>query len=738
MSAHLTSLRVKLGALLALGLVATLVVAAPGLEDRWTLWNHTGDVPPVVATAVALDRYDRALDHEFEVSAWYLAAGDSRARTDLAPARVATDRAMTELVAAATAAGSKARSAIAPVRTAWADLRRNRAGIDRRTAPDAAVLATLTRIDGVTAPSFEALARGLSTRVSRRIVAAGRVATARAAVGDEQRALTMALARNTLAPAVLQRLQQAPGTVVPAIAAVVDSAADAGVSTADTVRLRATTATSARITEIARLGFVPFLNVEQWLAISRAQLAALDPFGTAAARGARRDAAAAEDAAGRAFGRLAFLVGLCTLFVLLLGLALIRSVRTPIRSLARATQDAANRRASPQPEANTVPIAVDAHALVLDDEVGDLARAARGLDEAAGRVISSAGSLPRDAGMYVQLAERNQPLLERQLELLDELEAVEDDPARLASLFRLDHLATRMRRNGESLLVLAGTETARTEGGPVALLDIVRGAVSEIAHFTRIDIVGLPSDLAVAGTAAVDLAHILAELLENASTCSPPDTRVFVGARRRPDGLELTISDEGRGIPVPRLDELNEWLAHPPMPGLDLSDAVGLVVVARLGERIGASVTLRSAPEVGTSAIVELPAGILVDLAEFAPPEEPPVASPARVEPPPPEVHHETPEPEPEPEAEIEPEEPEPEHEPSEHLPEPVPLAETERTSRQDGTSQEEGVHFTPVPVTRHGDLLPSHERRPHRRRGARRSSTGTLHPAPPRTRGRT
>ncbi len=791
MSGHVTSLRVKLGALVAVGLVATLVVAAPGLRDRWALWNHAGDARPVVAAARALDKYDRALGYEAEVSAWYLASGDARAGSDLAPARVATDRAMAELVAAATAAGPEARHAIAPVRRAWSDLREQRAGIDRRTAPDATILTTLTEIRAATAPGFERLARGLTPRVSRPIVAAGRITTARAAVGDEQRALTVGLARNELTPAVLERLRQAPGTVVPALAAVTGTGPDPGVSIADAARLRAATATSGRITEIARLGFVPFLNVERWLTISRAQLAALDRYGTAATRAAERHAAAVEDAAGRAFGRLALLVGLCALVVLLLGLALVRAVRAPIRSLARATQDAANRRASPRPEANTVPIAVDARALVLDDEVGDLARATRALDDAAGRSIASPGSLPRDSGMYVQLAERNQPLLTRQLELLDELEALEDDPSRLASLFRLDHLATRMRRNGESLLVLAGAEAVRAEREPVPLLDIVRGAVSEIAHFTRIDIVGLPSDLAVIGSVSVDLAHVLAELLENASTCSPPDTRVFVGARRRPGGLELTISDEGRGIPVPRLDELNEMLAHPPMPGLDLSDAVGLVVVARLGERIGASVTLRSAPEVGTSAVVELPTRILVELAEFAPPMEPPVESPAHLEPAPPEAHDEISEPEPEPEPSEHPPEtavalgstPEPEERsdggepPQGSVPEPIPLAETERTSREDssvlepeplaetertsrqegsvpepirlaetertsreeGSSREEaGVHFTPVPVTRHGDLLPNHERRSHRRRGARRSSTGTLHPAPTRTRGRT
>lgn len=108
------------------------------------------------------------------------------------------------------------------------------------------------------------------------------------------------------------------------------------------------------------------------------------------------------------------------------------------------------------------------------------------------------------------------------------------------------------------------------------------------------------------------LTHLLAELIENATTYSPPETRVFVSARRQLDGIELTVSDEGIGIPVERLDALNELLSHPPLPGLDLSRSLGVSVVARLCERIGATVSLRSAAEVGTTASVKLP-GALID-----------------------------------------------------------------------------------------------------------------------------
>ena len=133
--------------------------------------------------------------------------------------------------------------------------------------------------------------------------------------------------------------------------------------------------------------------------------------------------------------------------------------------------------------------------------------------------------------LFVNLARRNQSLLERQLELLDELERNEHDPTALDALFKLDHMATRMRRNAESLLVLSGAEQPRQWQQPIALIDVVRAAAAEIADFPRVELVGIDDDLAVSGRAVSDVAHLLAELLENATSFSPPTRWSWCRAR---------------------------------------------------------------------------------------------------------------------------------------------------------------------------------------------------------------
>ena len=159
--------------------------------------------------------------------------------------------------------------------------------------------------------------------------------------------------------------------------------------------------------------------------------------------------------------------------------------------------------------------------------------------------------------LFVNLARRNQSLVQRQLELLDDLERNEHDPAALDALFKLDHMATRMRRNAESLLVLSGAEQPRQWQQPIALIDVVRAAAAEIADFPRVELVGIDDDLAVSGRAVSDVAHLLAELLENATSFSPPDTAVVVSGAVSATGFVLAVSDQGIGMPPERIAEAN-------------------------------------------------------------------------------------------------------------------------------------------------------------------------------------
>ncbi|WP_328562652.1 nitrate- and nitrite sensing domain-containing protein [Streptomyces coelicoflavus] len=218
---------------------------------------------------------------------------------------------------------------------------------------------------------------------------------------------------------------------------------------------------------------------------------------------------------------------------------------------------------------------------------------------------------------FVNLALRTLGLVERQLAVIESLEEREQDPDRLATLFKLDHFATVMRRHSENLLVLAGTEHVQHSASPVPLVDVVRAAVSEIERYERVRIAALPPHAHVAGFAADDLSHLLAELLENATSFSPPDLPVEVSGWLLENGeVMLSVQDEGIGMDTERLQRLNARLTDfdPEAPfdqegedGLGL----GLYVVARLAHRHGARVRLREQKQGGVAAVVVLPSVLL-------------------------------------------------------------------------------------------------------------------------------
>ncbi|MFE2049373.1 nitrate- and nitrite sensing domain-containing protein [Streptomyces sp. NPDC059459] len=220
-------------------------------------------------------------------------------------------------------------------------------------------------------------------------------------------------------------------------------------------------------------------------------------------------------------------------------------------------------------------------------------------------------------GTFVNLALRTLGLVERQLAVIESLEEREQDPDRLATLFKLDHFATVMRRHSENLLVLAGTEHVQHSAGPVPLVDVVRAAVSEIERYERVRIAALPPHAHVAGFAADDLSHLLAELMENATSFSPPDLPVEVSGWLLENGeVMLSVQDEGIGMATERLQRLNARLTDfdPEAPydqegedGLGL----GLYVVARLAHRHGARVRLREQKQGGVAAVVVLPSPLL-------------------------------------------------------------------------------------------------------------------------------
>ncbi|MCJ0871491.1 nitrate- and nitrite sensing domain-containing protein [Streptomyces sp. AP-93] len=216
----------------------------------------------------------------------------------------------------------------------------------------------------------------------------------------------------------------------------------------------------------------------------------------------------------------------------------------------------------------------------------------------------------------VSLSLRTLGLVERQLAVIEELESEEPDPDRLSTLFKLDHLATVMRRHNENLLVLAGQEHGHGQGAAVPLVDVMRAAVSEIERYERVDLGVLPSYTQVAGHAADDVSHVLAELLENATTFSPPDAKVKVSGWLLDSGdVVLSVIDEGIGITGDRLATLNERLATPDAydeePESEHGLGLGLYVAGRLAARHGVSAELRTQRHGGTEALVVVPAALL-------------------------------------------------------------------------------------------------------------------------------
>lgn len=240
------------------------------------------------------------------------------------------------------------------------------------------------------------------------------------------------------------------------------------------------------------------------------------------------------------------------------------------------------------------------------DEIGDLARSFSAMQSTLEHVATQQVETLRKgvADMFVTLARRNRSLIDRQLVLIDELESDEEDPAALADFYRLDHMATRMRRNSESLLVLAGNEPPRTWRTPLGVDDVVRAAIGEIEDYRRVDVLTLES-VQLKGTVVADLSHLLSELLENAAQFSPPQTRVRVSGHFHEQGYLLTVSDRGVGVPQTRLSELNALLEKPPVIGLALEPTLGLYVVAMLAKRHRIQVRLVSgAPGISAKLLI--------------------------------------------------------------------------------------------------------------------------------------
>jgi light-regulated signal transduction histidine kinase (bacteriophytochrome) len=232
------------------------------------------------------------------------------------------------------------------------------------------------------------------------------------------------------------------------------------------------------------------------------------------------------------------------------------------------------------------------------------------------RDVTEQAALRQSIGeLYHNLARRSQGLVDLQLELIEELERGEVEPDRLEELVRIDHLATRMRRNAENLIVLSGVEQHRRWSGPIPLRDVVEAALAELKEYSRVQVAPL-HDLRLSGQAASDVAHLLAELVENATSFSPPVTKVQISGDPVGTGYVLEIEDRGIGMSDAELIEANRRLAAPLAADIAVSRMMGFHVVGRLASRYGIKVQLRHSWYDGVAALVLLPAVLLTSAGE--------------------------------------------------------------------------------------------------------------------------
>jgi signal transduction histidine kinase len=345
---------------------------------------------------------------------------------------------------------------------------------------------------------------------------------------------------------------------------------------------------------------------------------------TLAAEALQREADRALDDATRQRQLVVLLAAAMVGLAFLVTIIASRSITRPLRSLTEQARTMATVRL---PEAvqevlNTAPDEdvrvpeVEAVAVTSRDEVANVATVLNSVQRSALELAVEQAALRKNiADSFVNLGRRNQNLLDRQLDLITDLERQEQDPERLQELFNLDHLATRMRRNAESLLRLAGGKdvTDGGWGGPVPIVDVVRGALGEVTGYERVEVRGI-EPATVTSSAGSDLAHALAELVENALNFSPPDAKVQVRGRHAADGgYALAVIDDGIGMTEEQLAVANRRLAGQESFTVAPSRYLGHYVAGHLAATLGATIHLEQLPAGGLTAHIDLPASLLVE-----------------------------------------------------------------------------------------------------------------------------
>jgi len=626
------SIRMKLAAVLVLPLLALTVLAGLRVRDNLSTGRQADRVHNITTFALSLTGLVNQLQLERDLSAGY--AGGGTGYGQMVAARVGVNQALKEFQGKLRGIDLRAynprlRQSLADAQGdlgAKLNTQRNAIGASGRR-PSVAVtvdfyndlIADLLNVDAripgdsddrnltATINTFVALARSVEYTSQERGLVNAALAAHRFAPGQAEQVSSVIGAEDTW-------VTQFQSLATPQQAAPFNRA----VSDPDWNRASA-----------LRRGILPSdrapnggVDSKNWFQVMSAKIALLRSVTDDLAADVASASLASKTAADRQAATGTTLLAVVVAFAIVLSVLIARAMVRTLGALREAAHDIAERRlpgivdqlqqASPE----EAPVAPEAEPIGIGsrDEIGQVARAFDSIHEVAVRVATEQALLRRNIGdMFLNLARRSQSLIHRQLELIDDLEQNEADPKALDNLFRLDHLATRMRRNAENLIVLSGAEPPRRWNEPIPLSEVVRGAGAEVEDYARVAVQPLDG-IGVVGPAASDVIHLLAELLENATAFSPPHTRVTVTGQHAAAGYVLQIEDAGIGIPGDELGELNQRLQDNPLVGLSLSRRMGLFVVGRLAARYNIKVRLERSFFGGVCALVLLPQAILIRL----------------------------------------------------------------------------------------------------------------------------
>jgi signal transduction histidine kinase len=620
--------RTKIVALLlslaALWGFAAYVTLQDGLNLLWvsTLDHKVGRPTDVLITS---------LQEERRLSLVYLGSDRAEGRAELAAARQRTDAAAAGLAASVQgtwvrwAASAAAEQRVATILGRVADLGRTRASVDVGADDRLRVARAYTGIIDSGFLVYESMTQFADEDIAAQGRTLVHLTRSRDLLAQEDALLSGVLAAGGFTAAEAQEFTRIVGAqrayYADDVARLIPEDRDRFVQFQNGQAHRRFTAMENQIMERALVGEAPGIDIATWRQVMDSVLADIRILELSLTDAT---VARAQPAAVWTIVRLALAGGLGLIAVIASIVVSITTARDLVKQLVRLRNAALELAAYRLPrvvdrlqQGERVDVATEAPPLDFgDDEIGQVGQAFNIVQETAVRVAVEQAELRRSVrDVFLSLARRSQAMLHRQLNLLDSMERRTTDAEELAELFRVDHLATRMRRNAENLIVLSGAVAGRAWRRPVPMIDVLRGALAEVEDYTRVTVLPVgPASLT--GRAVGDVIHLLAELIENAVSFSPPQTVVRVGGSIVGNGFAVEIEDRGLGMSDEERELANEQLRTPPEFKLTSTARLGLYVVGKLAERHGVRVRLTESPYGGTTAIVLLPASLITDEAD--------------------------------------------------------------------------------------------------------------------------